>query len=42
MPDGHVGSSHVSLRIPNDLIAAFDKLAAALDAAQGEDNRRQG
>jgi predicted transcriptional regulator len=31
MPDDHAGSSHVSLRIPNDLIAAFDKLAAALD-----------
>ena len=31
MPDGHSGSSHVSLRVPNDIIAAFDKLAAMLD-----------
>lgn len=31
MPDDHAGSSHVSLRIPNELIAAFDKLAAVLD-----------
>ncbi|MBV9330420.1 MAG: ribbon-helix-helix protein, CopG family [Alphaproteobacteria bacterium] len=31
MPDGHGGSSHVSLRLPNDLLAAFDKLASMLD-----------
>lgn len=31
MPDDHPGSSHVSLRVPNDLIQAFDKLAAMLD-----------
>jgi predicted transcriptional regulator len=31
MPDDHAGASHVSLRVPNDLIGAFDKLAAALD-----------
>jgi predicted transcriptional regulator len=31
MPDDHGGSSHVSLRLPNDLIAAFDKLASVLD-----------
>jgi len=31
MPDGHSGSSHVSLRVPNEVVEAFDKLAAALD-----------
>ena len=31
MPDDHSPSSHVSLRVPADLIDAFDKLAAALD-----------
>ena len=31
MPDDRAGSSHVSLRVPDDIIAAFDKLAAALD-----------
>jgi predicted transcriptional regulator len=31
LPDDHAGSSHVSLRVPNDIIEAFDKLAAALD-----------
>ncbi len=31
MPDDHGGSSHVSLRVPDDPIEAFDKLAAALD-----------
>lgn len=31
MPDGHPISSHVSLRVPSDVIAAFDRLAAALD-----------
>jgi predicted transcriptional regulator len=31
LPDGRAGSSHVSLRAPQEVIAAFDKLAAALD-----------
>ena len=31
MPDDHAGASHVSLRVPNDIIEAFGKLAAALD-----------
>ena len=31
MPDDHSGSSHVSLRVPNELIRAFDQLAAVLD-----------
>ena len=31
MPDDHAGSSHVSLRVPDDIIAAFDKLAAMLE-----------
>jgi predicted transcriptional regulator len=31
LPDDHVGPSHVSLRVPNDVVEAFDKLAAALD-----------
>jgi|HubBroStandDraft_4_1064222.scaffolds.fasta_scaffold128451_3 predicted transcriptional regulator len=31
MPDDQPMTSHVSLRIPNDLIEAFDKLAAALE-----------
>lgn len=31
MPDHHPGSSHVSLRVPNDVIAAFDRLAAILE-----------
>ena len=31
VPDGHAGSSHVSLRVPNHIIKEFDKLAAALD-----------
>jgi predicted transcriptional regulator len=31
MPEDHTVSSHVSLRVPNDLIQTFDKLAAALD-----------
>jgi predicted transcriptional regulator len=29
--DDHSRSNHVSLRVPNDLIAAFDELAAMLD-----------
>ena len=31
MPDDHTVSSHVSLRVPSDVIEAFDKLAAALE-----------
>ena len=31
MPNDNAGSTHVSLRVPNDLIEAFDKLAAMLD-----------
>jgi predicted transcriptional regulator len=31
MPDDLGGSSHVSLRLPNEVIAAFDRLAAMLD-----------
>ena len=31
MPDDQTGSSHVSLRLPNDLIDAYDKLAAELE-----------
>ncbi len=31
MPDDHRVLSHVSLRVPSDLIEAFDQLAAALD-----------
>lgn len=31
MPDDQPASSHVSLRVPNDLIAAYDRLAAALE-----------
>lgn len=31
MPDDHAVSTHVSLRVPGDLIEAFDKLAAALE-----------
>ncbi|MGC2412545.1 MAG: ribbon-helix-helix protein, CopG family [Stellaceae bacterium] len=31
MPDDHRLLSHVSLRVPSDLIEAFDRLAAALD-----------
>jgi predicted transcriptional regulator len=31
MPDDLPASSHVSLRVPSDVIAAFDRLAAALD-----------
>ena len=27
----NAGSAHISLRVPNDLIQAFDKLAAMLD-----------
>ena len=31
MPDDRAVLSHVSLRVPRDLIEAFDKLAAALE-----------
>ena len=31
MPNDSGGSTHVSLRVPNDLIEAFDRLAVALD-----------
>ena len=31
MPDDHGGSSQVSLRVPNDLIQEFDRLASTLD-----------
>jgi predicted transcriptional regulator len=31
VPDDSAGSTHVSLRIPGDLVQAFDKLPALLD-----------
>jgi predicted transcriptional regulator len=31
LPDDHAGSSHVSLRVPDQVIEAFDKLATILD-----------
>ena len=31
MPDDNAGSSHVSLRVPDQVIEAFDKLATMLD-----------
>jgi predicted transcriptional regulator len=31
LPDDHIVSSHISLRVPNDVIEAFDRLAALLD-----------
>jgi predicted transcriptional regulator len=31
LPDEHGGSSQVSLRVPDQIIEAFDKLAAMLD-----------
>ena len=31
MPDDNASSSHVSLRVPDDIIEAFDELAATLD-----------
>ena len=31
MPNDNAGSTHVSLRVPKELIQAFDKLAAVLD-----------
>jgi len=34
LPDDHSGSSHVSLRVPDQIIEAFDKLAAMLDRSR--------
>jgi predicted transcriptional regulator len=31
LPNDNAGSTHVSLRVPKELIQAFDKLAAVLD-----------
>jgi predicted transcriptional regulator len=31
LPNDNAGSMHVSLRVPSDVIQAFDKLAAMLD-----------
>jgi len=31
MPDDQPITSHVSLRVPNDLVEAFDRIAAALE-----------
>jgi predicted transcriptional regulator len=31
LPNENAGSAHISLRVPNDLIQAFDKLAAMLE-----------
>jgi predicted transcriptional regulator len=31
LPNENAGSTHVSLRVPNELVEAFDKLAAMLD-----------
>ena len=31
MPNDNAGSTHISLRVPNNLVQAFDKLAAILD-----------
>ena len=31
MPDDHPRTSHVSLRVPNDLVEAFDRIASALE-----------
>jgi predicted transcriptional regulator len=31
LPNDKAGSTHVSLRVPNDLIQAFDKLAVILE-----------
>jgi predicted transcriptional regulator len=31
LPDDHTGSSHVSLRVPDNIIEAYDKLATTLD-----------
>jgi predicted transcriptional regulator len=34
LPDDSTGSTHVSLRVPNDLIQSFDKLAGILDRSR--------
>ena len=31
MPDDHRGSTHISLRVPDELVEAFDRLAVILD-----------
>jgi predicted transcriptional regulator len=31
MPDDQPMTSHISLRVPNDIIEAFDRIAAALE-----------
>jgi predicted transcriptional regulator len=31
LPDDHAGSSHVSLRVPDQVVEAYDKLATILD-----------
>ena len=31
MPNDNAGSTHISLRVPSDLIQAFDKLAVILE-----------
>ena len=31
MPDDQRGSTHISLRVPEELVQAFDRLAAVLD-----------
>ena len=31
MPDDHIATVHVSLRVPSNVIEAFDRIAAALD-----------
>ena len=31
MPDDQPMTSHVSLRVPNDVVEAFDRIAAALE-----------
>jgi predicted transcriptional regulator len=31
LPNDNAGSTHVSLRVPNDLVQAFDKLAVILE-----------
>jgi predicted transcriptional regulator len=34
LPDDHAGSSHVSLRVPDQVIEAYDKLATILDRSR--------
>ena len=31
MPDDQPMTSHISLRVPNDLVEAFDRIASALE-----------